>query len=374
MKPISELGMTDIASRSRSDGVWKLGVSVFVLVILYVVVRNYLFIKDGMFDPDFSVIHRAYEFNLGELGWLLFAIAILFGGLAVTWASVRRPLVILSFIFAFLGADVFALRYYVTHVEPEHLVIKRVRLETPKLRQPLRLLHISDIQAGEVGDYQREIFAQIAILEPDIILNTGDFLQVVEPATFEKEWAKLHALIAEVNPRYGTYGAYGDTERELYRIKPADLEPLRILSSRSETVQLDGGQLSILGLSLYQSRKGDWAMRSIDDWLKASDPNEFRIVFGHAPDYVMGLAEKPIDLCLAGHTHGGQVRLPFLGPLVIDSNIPKEWSRGFRRVGIPHLNVSAGAGSNRHKGLPPMRFNCPTEMTLIELVPIKALK
>jgi len=262
----------------------------------------------------------------------------------------------------------------VTNVEPEHLVVKHVRLETPKLTETVRLLHISDIQAGSIEDYQVELFNQIQLLKPDLIINTGDFLQVVPPATFDEEWKKLFSLIQSVNPKYGTYAVFGDTERELYQFKPTELEPLQMLSSRSQSIVVEGGFLSLLGLSLYQSNSGEWAMRSIDQWLANSNSNEFRILMGHSPDYALSVKEKPIDLCLAGHTHGGQVRLPIFGPLVIDSDVPKEWSRGFRRIGIPYLNVSAGAGSNRFEGLPPLRFNCPTEMTLIELVPIRPMR
>ena len=338
------------------------------------IIRNVLFVRAGLLRPDFGVIHEAYEFNLGQLGWIFAGGALFFIGLAVTWRSVRKQLVILACLYAFLAFDVFALRYYVTNVEPEHLVIKQIRLETPKIQVPLRLLHISDIQAGAVGNYQIKIFEQIKALKPDIIINTGDFLQVVAPATFDEEWVKLLELIKSVNPKYGTYGVYGDTERELHRLSPDELYPLQMLSSRSMDVEVGDGVLSLLGLSLHDSRNGEWASRPIDQWLRESKPDDFRILFGHAPDYALTVAEKAIDLCLAGHTHGGQVRLPWYGPLVIDSDVPKEWSRGFRRVGIPYLNVSAGAGSNRFEGLPPMRFNCPTEMTLIELVPIRPLR
>lgn len=374
MKAFTELGMTDVASRPRGGGAWKLGAIVALLFVGYVVIRNILFIRSGMLRPDFGVIHEAYNFNLGQVGWILLAIGCVFAGLALTWRSVRKQLMIIAFLYAFIGADIFALRYYVTYLEPEHLVVKHVRIETPKLTKPIRLLHITDIQAGAVGDYQREVFQQIQALKPDIILNTGDFLQVVPPATFKEEWGKLFELIQSVNPRYGTYAVFGDTERELYGYKPEALQPLKMLSSRSQIVTVDGGALSLHGLSLYQSKSQEWAARSIDQWLQESDPSEFRILLGHAPDYALGVSEKPIDLCLAGHTHGGQVRLPWYGPLVIDSEVPKEWSSGFRRVGIPYLNVSAGAGSNRHEGLPPLRFNCPTEMTLIELVPIRPLR
>jgi hypothetical protein len=277
-------------------------------------------------------------------------------------------------IYAFLGVDLFVLRYYVTYVEPERLVVHHVRLETPKLDQTVRILHISDIQAGSIEDYQEAIFERIEALAPDLIINTGDFLQVVPPATFEGEWPKLHALITRVNPRLGTYAVFGDTERELYRIPREQLEPLVMLSSRDQRIEVGAGAINLHGLSLYQSKSGEWAMRSIEQWLARSDPNDFRILFGHSPNYAMSVAEAPIDLCLAGHTHGGQVQVPFYGALVTYSEVPREWARGFRRVGIPYLNVSAGAGSNRYQGLPPIRFNCPTEMTLIELVPLQPIR
>ena len=90
---------------------------------------------------------------------------------------------------------------------------------------------------------------------------------------------------------------------------------------------------------------------------------------GHSPNFALALKDTPVDLCLAGHTHGGQVRVPFFGPLTIYSKIPKEWALGFRQIGLPYLNVTAGVGSNRYGGLPPIRFNCPTELTVIELLP-----
>lgn len=374
INPMTGLGMTDVGSRSRGGRIWKMGGLIGLILVVYVIVRNYLYLHRGMLAPDFELIHNAYDFNLFELPLILLVIALVCAGLAVTWRSSRKAFLWVGGLYAFLGVDLFLLRYYVTHVEPERLVIQQVRLETPKLDQAVRLLHISDIQAGAVGEYQEAIFKQIEALEPDLILNTGDFLQVVPPATFESEWPKLHALIERVNPRLGTFAVFGDTEHELYRLKRNALEPLVMLSSREQRIEVGAGAISLHGLSLYQSKSGEWAMRSVERWLEQSEPNDFRILFGHSPDYALSVAETPIDLCLAGHTHGGQVNLPFIGPLVTYSEVPKEWAKGFRRVGIPYLNVSAGAGSNRRYGLPPLRFNCPTEMTLIELVPMRTIR
>jgi predicted MPP superfamily phosphohydrolase len=374
MTELAGLGMTDVASRSRSGRIWKLGALLGLIIVVYVIVRNCFYVQAGMLAPNFTIIHKAYNFNLLELPLILLAVAALCLGLAVTWTSSCRPLIWVAGIYAFIGVDLFVLRYYVTYVEPERLVVRQVRLETPKLNESVRILHISDIQAGSIGEYQEEIFDRIEALQPDLIINTGDFLQLVPPATFEGEWAKLHALITRVNPRLGSYAVFGDTERELYSIQRDKLEPLVMLSSLDQRIEVGAGAINLHGLSLYQSKSGDWAMRSIEQWLKQSNPNDFRILFGHSPNYALSVAAAPIDLCLAGHTHGGQVNLPFYGPLVIDSEVPRDWAQGFRRVGIPYLNVSAGAGSNRRHGLPPLRFNCPTEMTLIELVPMRPIR
>lgn len=362
-----------MATRRRS-AVWPLVLISLGLFFFYVSVRNFIFVQAGMLRPNFGLIHKAYDFNLFELPVTLFVFAFIFIGMGVAWKHRRRAFFVVAGIYLFLGIDLFILRFYVTHVEPERLVLREVRLETPKLQAPLKILHIADIQAGAITDYERRVFETIRRLEPDLILNTGDFLQVVSPATFETEFPKLLALIHEVNPPLGTFAVFGDTERELYRVAPDELAPMRMLSSRSALVDTGKGLISLHGLSLYQSRSADWAVRSVETWLKTSDESAFRILLGHAPDFAMKVGELPIDLCLAGHTHGGQVRIPWYGPLVIDSDVPREWSRGFRRIGIPYLNVSAGAGSNRFQGLPPLRFNCPTEMTLIELVPMRTLR
>lgn len=374
MNELTGLGMTDVASKPRHWRAWLLGGGSLLVVLATVVLRNFLFIRAGMLEPDFSLIYQAYDFNLWHLPIGFIVVAQLFAGLGMAWVSLRKPLLCFCGIYLFLAVDLFALRYYVTYIEPERLVLRKVRLETPKLEKPVRILHISDIQAGSIGEYEKEIFARIAELNPDLILNTGDYLQEVPPATFESEWPKLVDLFRSVEPKYGIYGVFGDTELELYRVPEESLEPLELLSSRTVEIDTGSGILSVHGLSLYQSNKAKWARRSVDEWLRQSEDAEFRILMGHSPDYAMGMAEEPIDLCLAGHTHGGQVRLPFVGPLTTYSEVPKDWARGFRRIGIPYLNVSAGAGSNRRHGLPPIRFNCPTEMTLIELVPLRSIR
>ena len=342
-----------------------------VLVVLYVAFRNYFFIEGGMLRPDFGLIHQCYDFNLMELPITLLAGAAICA-LAVPFAG--RGFWISSAVLFLLALDLFALRFYMTQVEPNRHEVRHVRIASPKLTERIRLLHLSDIQSGGIGVKEELLFKRILELKPDIILNTGDYLQVIPPKTTESELPKLAALMEQTDPELGTWGVYGDTDYLLYRFQMEAFEPLQILSSGSAEIDTGNGKLSLHGLNLNQSRDFNYARRSIERWLEASDPHAFRILLGHSPNFALGVGEYPIDLCLAGHTHGGQVWMPFYGPLVTDSEVPRNWARGFRRVGIPYLNVSAGVGSNRFEGLPPMRLNCPTEMTLIELVPMTSVR
>ncbi|MEM7791472.1 MAG: metallophosphoesterase [Verrucomicrobiota bacterium] len=374
MKQLSNLAMTDVASKKPTGRVFLAVLMALIVLCAAVVLRNYAFVRAGMLRPDFELIHQAYDFNLTLLPIILLVISAVFLGLAFLAGLWRKTFIWIATLYSLIALNLFFLKFYVTHLEPERLDVHQIRLETPKLSEAVRLIHISDIQAGSIGDYEVSIFDRVLELEPDLIIYTGDFLQAVPPATFDGEFPKLLELFRSVAPRYGIFAVFGDTERELYSFTPDALAPVQMLSSRSSEFAAGGGEFSLMGLSLYQSKHPEWSSRSILDWLGRTDEATFRILMGHAPDYSLGIGELPIDLCLAGHTHGGQVRLPFWGPLVIDSKVPKDWSRGFRRIGIPYLNVSAGAGSNRFQGLPPIRFNCPTEMTVIDLVPIRGMR
>lgn len=366
-----QLGMTEYSSRRFRPRSHKLCILLsWTFLISFIAFRNYQFFSSGLLSPNFHLIHEAYAFNLWYLPLSLIILALVCCFLALRVAKIYSCSAYLLF---FLAIDLFGLRYYITYIEPQKLVVKHIIIESPKVSDKLRILHLSDIQTGAVGSYEEKIFRTIDSLNPDIIINTGDYLQAVAPATFQSEFPKLVRLIRESDAPYGTYGVFGDTELELYSTPKTELGALKLLSSRSELILTHAGDISLFGLSLHESKNPEWAKRAVGQWIEDSSDYDFRILFGHAPDYALGVNALPIDLCLAGHTHGGQVRLPFIGALVIDSKIPNNWSRGFRKIGIPFLNVSAGAGSNRFGGLPPIRFNCPSEMSLIELVPIKNL-
>src|SRR5207244_2418683 len=97
-----------------------------------------------------------------------------------------------------------------------------------------------------------------------------------------------------------------------------------------------------------------------------TDPEAFGLAVVHSPDPAPELAALGWDLILAGHTHGGQVRMPFVGALVTNSSIPPRLCMGLTRLGKAYLHVSPGLGTSKFA---PFRFLCRPEATVLELVP-----
>jgi uncharacterized protein len=96
----------------------------------------------------------------------------------------------------------------------------------------------------------------------------------------------------------------------------------------------------------------------------------FGLAVVHSPDPAPELAALGYDLVVSGHTHGGQVRLPFLGALVSNCSIPPRLARGLSRIGGAYLHVSPGLGTSKYA---PFRFLCRPEATLLELRPQSAM-
>jgi hypothetical protein len=254
-----------------------------------------------------------------------------------------------------------------SHIEPYMLQVRRVEITSDAITRPLRIVHLSDIQTPTIGEYEREVFARVADLEPDLVVHTGDVLQ---PPT-ATELTKVAGLFASLEPPYGTFNVEGDVDRDLTVADWREFDRrarTTTLHDEAITVATDAGTVRILGLTGGMSRT--LSREQVRSWLDAGSPDAaLDIVIGHAPDYILNIRGERVDLALAGHTHGGQVRVPLYGPPLTLSRVPRDWASGHTLVDGTHLNVTTGVGAERAHGLPPIRFNCPPEITLIDVRP-----
>lgn len=259
---------------------------------------------------------------------------------AAAWSSIG-----LAAVTAGVGVDAF-------FVEPYRLELTRVRVESPKLRRPLRIGVLSDLQTDNVGHHERRALRLLLDEKPDLILLPGDFVQSADPQV--REEAKNLFRQAGLTAPLGVYAVQGDVDPPGW---PGLFEGLEVRCFE-RTGAADVGGLRITGLSF---RDGD------DPGLAVPAAEGFHVAFAHRPDFALG--DVKADLLVAGHTHGGQVRLPGIGPIVTLSRIPRAWAAGTTRLeGGRTLVVTRGVGMERGRA-PRLRFGCRPEVVVIDLVP-----
>jgi predicted MPP superfamily phosphohydrolase len=269
---------------------------------------------------------------------------------------------------AALAIALLAVYWDAYHIEPEDL---RVSAHTVDLAsatgspQRLRIVHLSDIQTDRVGEHEDRAIREALALSPDLIVLTGDYIQPRLRPTRAKAGADLKALMRARGFRapLGVYAVCGDVDRDWPRVLEGT--GITLLWARAARIPLGGRTLSVIGLSPGMSRG-----RNVDRMLRLIDSvpqTDLRLVIGHNPSFVREVAGRArVDLALAGHTHGGQVVLPFLGPPITKTALPARYAAGLNDYrGIP-LHVTRGVGMERGTA-PQIRFLCPPEICVIDV-------
>lgn len=249
-------------------------------------------------------------------------------------------------------------------IEPYSLRVRHWDISTKKLTKPIRIVHVSDIQAYDMGNYERSVFQKIKELKPDLIIHTGHLVQHPNVRKQNKAMAELADLLAGLNPPYGIYSVVGSND--FYTTNVFLFDSLAHTQTLvDEYIQLPQSKISILGLSPQNARYG--TPRLVKEWLSQSKEASIKILMGHSPEFMASLDPQTVDLCFAGSTQGGQIRLPGIGPIIRKNSIPTAWHRGSFQVAGASCYVSAGVGTIRSKNLLPIRFNCPPEINVIDL-------
>jgi predicted MPP superfamily phosphohydrolase len=249
---------------------------------------------------------------------------------------------------------------YASQIEPQWAEIVRVSL--PLVRLPpsfegLTIAHISDLHAGStVGPLQiRRFVAMVNALHPDITVVTGDMFQ-----GYPEEARMCAHELAALEAPLGVYLIMGNHER---RLPPEEgEEPFRrpgltVLCNASQEIRSNGSSLWILGADDILTRHGDLELT-----LEGVPEEACKILLAHEPDFADTSAQFPIDLQLSGHTHGGQIRLPGIGPLMLPI-LGRKYPMGLYHIQDMWLYTNRGLGMAR----PTVRFNCRPEITLFTL-------
>ncbi|WP_328303134.1 metallophosphoesterase [Actinomycetospora sp. NBC_00405] len=276
---------------------------------------------------------------------------------------------------------------YAVGVERHWFALRRARLEVldpdTAAGRTLRVLHVSDLHLRPGQRLEQRFVEGLAELEPDLVVNTGDNLShrravpevlralgglldkpgVVVWGSNDYHGPKpknpAHYL---VNPQHRVLGP----ELPWRDLRAAFLEHGWLDATHARhTLTVNGLRLAIGGVDDPHIGRDDYDRIAGP----ADEPYDLRLGLTHSPEprVLDAFAADGYDLVLAGHTHGGQLRLPGYGAIITNCGVDRSRARGASRWGSHmRLHVSAGLGTSPYA---PARFSCRPEATLLELVP-----
>ncbi len=266
------------------------------------------------------------------------------------------------------GAAVVGVPLYAAEISRHEISIERRTITLDRLPgqfRGLRIAQISDFHYAEYTEpfFIREIVRRVNRLRPDIVVFNGDYVTegfLSHKVTMEFAYRCVEILSQVDCPlRYAVLGNHDSTFAEPAVIDAFRVHSIPLLVNQYTPLERDGGRLWFAGMGDAVCRK-----MNLD---KAIPPrsvtgDEPVILLAHEPDVLPKVARYGVDLMLSGHTHGGQVRFPFL-PLFNLPTLGKNYVEGYFRLGPTQLYVNRGIGT---VGVP-FRFNCPPEITEITL-------
>lgn len=253
---------------------------------------------------------------------------------------------------------------YASLVAPSRIVTNSTAVVIPGLPRSLEGLRVGVMSDFHVGDYVSPEFVAGAVaimnsLRPDMVLLPGDFFQDT-PEQAEACADALSDLIANL----GVFACPGNHDHHLDLRKtsvPLGRAGVDLLVNESRSIAYGAASLRLVGLDSVTEGLADHyrALRSVPE-------DEMAFVLVHEPDHADFLAQSSghhLPLQISGHSHGGQVRLPFLGAPILPS-LAHHYPRGLRRVEGTHRQIftSTGVGVSV-----PVRVNCPPEVALLTL-------
>lgn len=287
-----------------------------------------------------------------------------------TWEKRHKKLTISFSTILFLGTTILI---WGSFIESKLLLVNKQNIDLTQINQEIKIAFVSDIHAGpyKKTKWVEKIVQKILEQKPDIILIGGDDLYNSDYNEQELNYLSPLQNLTKQIPTYAIAGnhEYGIGDGKATKSRTADWSKehaqklqklginylennLKLLNIKNQNIYLFGGD-SIL------AQKLDYQI------LNTREKNIPTIALIHNPAFLFKTTYPKFDLTLSGHTHGGQIRLPFLGPIGrVDSIIPADFYQGLhKQINGTYNFISSGAGESG----PRARLFNPPEIVLITI-------
>ncbi|OXS25022.1 MAG: hypothetical protein BI182_16260 [Acetobacterium sp. MES1] len=252
---------------------------------------------------------------------------------------------------------------YARYIEPNLLMVNREKLVSSRLEAPFKIVFFGDTHLGEFNDNGQleQIVAKINAENADLVVFTGDLIGssgdfTVNPDIIAQSLAGIHAT-------YGKVAVIGNHEYAL--LDQYNYSDLMNAAGFEVLINdwLDISELNLRVLGLDDVYRGNPDLNLTD----AARDGAYNILLTHEPDIVDDMNSDAVQLVLAGHTHGGQISLPYLTEKILPAN-GKKYVKGLYAIGSQgqtNLFVTKGTGMTKL----PFRFLNVPEIVSIEVSP-----
>lgn len=269
--------------------------------------------------------------------------------------SIKKSLIFLLIIIVILIARIY---FEINYVEVKEIVLRSKKL--PKGKK-FKILHISDLHNKKWSKDKRDLLKAIEKFQPDIIALTGDIIDE-KTNDFDNVYRWLDELMAINKDIYFVSGNHEWKNRKAKEfMEGLKKRNIKIINNSNEILKKDGFRINICGIDDPYTNHED-----LDKAFNNIDKNDFTLLLSHAPNIIFKRNTLPCDLILCGHTHGGQIRFPFIGGLIAPGQgiFPKYDKGLYRLENGTMLYINSGLGTSKF----PIRFLNRSQVSFITLI------
>ncbi len=330
-------------------------------IFLFLLNRVLIRLKDGM--PKTCVIISSalvltlvpifWGYHVGFSTWIILPIVILLG---LTVGEARRAMLRVRY----RGTPpIEHTDIGISFTRPlTHFDLRVARYEvrdTTWKAHPFRIVHISDLHVSDFypETFYQQLYTHISHAKPDILVITGDFVTNV------KAFPLLPHILTPLGTQYQTFAILGNHDYWAGEDKVADIvcaSGIHVLRNTCHRIRYrNQHDICLWGYEYPWGDQGHVPHHFTD---------ELRIVLTHTPDNIYRLSAMGATMVFAGHYHAGQIRLPYLGSLVIPSLYGRRFDHGHFVVNTTHLFVTAGVGTATF----PIRMYCQPDIFIVDII------
>ncbi len=262
---------------------------------------------------------------------------------------VKSKLVVVVHIIAVLGILAYLYGYF---IEPYNLEINKVYLKTPKLKNgEIVVVEISDLHLDDKVFNEWKMIKLVNDIDPDVIVFCGDSINV------ERTLGRLKEVLSQLKAKLGKFAVKGNFDTAYwYNLDLFSGTGFKELDKKTISIEKNGDWFTISGVRPYAGVQKLF-------FLQGLDKNKYNILLSHYPKAVEDVKGYAIDLVLAGHTHGGQICLPFYGAIATMAKYGKRYESGLYQVNKSFIYVNKGLGLGGGR-VPRIRLFCRPEITV----------